>query len=85
MLVTVVPRLAPMIIGTASSAPTTPEATRPTMTEVDTDDDWTSTVASRPTKRPPRGFETPSKRPSTKPAPMVLKPPLSSSTPVRNR
>jgi len=39
--------------------------------DVDTDDDWTSTVASRPTNRPPSGLETPSKRPSTKPLPIV--------------
>ena len=85
MLVTVVPMLAPMIIGTASSIPTTLLATRPTITEVDTDEDWTSTVARRPTNRPPIGLETPWKRPSTKSLPSVLNPPLSSSTPVRKK
>ena len=85
VLVTVVPRLAPITIGTASSIPTTPLATRPTITDVETDDDCTSTVARRPTHSPPIGLETPSNRPSTRSLPRFLKPPPSSSTPVRNR
>ena len=43
------------------------------------------TVASNPTKSPPIGFDTPSKRPSTKSLPKLLKPPPNNSTPVRNK
>ena len=39
VFVTVVPKFAPMIIGTASPVLTTPAATSPTITDVDTEED----------------------------------------------
>ena len=52
MLVTVVPMLAPMIIGTASWTPSRLEATRPTIVAVVTDEDCTSTVAQHAHEQP---------------------------------
>ena len=57
---TVVPILAPMIMGTAASTPRAPEATKPTITEVLADDDWTRTVPRMPTNSPAIGLLTPS-------------------------
>ena len=74
-----------MIMGTASLVLTTPLATKPTMTEVETEEDWTKTVAKSPTKSPPMGFETPLNKPSTRSLPRLLNPPPSNSTPVRNK
>ena len=55
MLVTVVPMLAPMIIGTAASTVSVPEPTSPTIVEVDTDEDCASTVARTPANNPASG------------------------------
>jgi len=56
VFVTVVPMLAPITIGTASSTPITPDATRPTMIDVDADDDCTSTVPRMPMHSAAIGF-----------------------------
>ena len=85
MLVTVVPMLAPMIIGTASGIASVPAPTKPTIVAVDTEDDWTSTVASIPTNSPASGFETLSKRLSVKSEPKDLIPDSSALTPTRKR
>jgi hypothetical protein len=63
VLVMVVPMLAPMIIGTASSTLNVPDPTRPTMVAVETDDDCTSTVNRMPANSPEMGFATFSSRP----------------------
>ena len=55
VLVTEVPMLAPMIMGTAALTGT-PADTRPTMMEVEVEEDWTSTVASTPIITPTIGF-----------------------------
>ncbi len=47
-----------MIIGTAASSPSAPEATSPTITEVLAEEDCTNTVPSRPMKRPAIGCDT---------------------------
>ena len=85
VFVTVVPMLAPMIIGTAASTLMVPAATSPTIVDVDTEDDWTSTVASTPTKRPARGLLTLSKSCSSTPLPRPLIPASSTDPPTRNR
>lgn len=83
VFVTVVPMLAPMIMGTASSTPTTPAATRPTITEVLADEDWTSTVPRIPTHRPAIGFVTAENSCSWVSAPMISMPASSEETPTR--
>ena len=85
VLVTVVPMLAPMTIGTACSTPSAPEATNPTMTEVLADDDWTRTVPRMPTHSPAMGLLTAEKRRSWVSAPMILMPASREETPTRNR
>ena len=85
MLVTVVPMLAPMIIGTAASTPNKPVPTRPTIVDVVTDDDCASTVASTPTHNPATGFVTLENSSSWMSLPRPLMPPSSSETPIRKR
>ncbi len=85
VLVTLVPMLAPMIMGTASSTPTSPAATMPTIVDVLTDDDWTSTVARMPTNRPLIGLLTRANSASWTSLPNVAIPSDSSPTPTRNR
>jgi hypothetical protein len=63
VLVTVVPMLAPMIIGTASGSVRVPAPTSPTIVAVDTDEDWTSTVARIPANKPEIGLATFSRSP----------------------
>ena len=84
-MVTVVPILAPMIIGTANSTERDPDPTRATIVEVDTDDDCTRTVARTPTNSPAIGFETRSNKESVKSAPNAFIPDSSPFTPTRNR
>jgi hypothetical protein len=83
VLVTVVPMLAPMIIGTAKPTGSVPAPTSPTMVAVDTEEDCTSTVARIPANRPARGLETLSSSPSWKPSPMAAMPDSSRATPTR--
>ncbi len=85
MLVTVVPMLAPMIMGTASGTAKVPDPTRPTMVAVLTDEDCTRTVARMPTNNPATGLVTPSKSESVKSAPKLLIPDSSALTPTRKR
>ena len=84
VLVRVVPMLAPMIMGTAASRLTAPEATRPTMIDVLALEDCTITVAKIPTNRPARGLETVEKSASWASAPRILIPVSSEATPDRN-
>ncbi len=56
VLVTVVPIFAPMIMGTAVLTWTSPEATRPTINDVVTEEDCTRVVARMPTSSPSTGF-----------------------------
>jgi hypothetical protein len=83
VLVTVVPMFAPITIGTAYSTGSTPAPTRPTMVDVDTDDDWTNTVAKTPAARPAIGLATEEKTWSTKSLPKALIPVSSDLTPAR--
>ena len=55
MLVTEVPMLAPMIIGMAVLTGA-PADTRPTMMEVEVEEDWTNTVTNTPIINPTTGF-----------------------------
>ena len=55
VLVTLVPMLAPMIMGMATRTGTS-AATRPTMMEVEVEEDWTSTVTRTPIITPTIGF-----------------------------
>ena len=55
MLVTDVPMLAPMIIGMAVFTGA-PADTRPTMMEVEVEEDWTNTVTSTPIINPTTGL-----------------------------
>ena len=55
MLVTLVPMLAPMIMGMAVLTGA-PADTRPTMMLVEVELDWTSTVTRTPIIRPTMGF-----------------------------
>ena len=55
VLVTDVPMFAPMIMGTATLTGA-PADTRPTMMEVDVEEDWTATVAMIPIITPTIGF-----------------------------
>ena len=57
MLVTVVPILAPMMMGTAFWMVKIPEATNPTTVQVVVDELCTRLVARMPMKRPTSGFE----------------------------
>ncbi len=84
VLVTVVPMLAPMIIGTASSTPSAPEATRPTITDVDAEDDWTRTVPRMPMHSAAIGLSAAENRRSWVSSPMILMPDSSDDTPTRN-
>ena len=83
MFVTVVPMLAPMIIGTAVGTPIAPPPTSPTIVEVETDEDWTSTVARMPAKRPASGWSTLSSSPSWNPSPSAWMPASNIETPAR--
>ncbi len=83
MFVTVVPMLAPMIIGTASSIFSALAATRPTMTEVLADDDCTRIVPRMPMNSPASGFETVENSRSWVSAPIILMPVSSDDTPTR--
>jgi len=56
VLVTVVPMLAPMIMGTAEATPSWPDPTRPTIKAVVTDELCTRVVARIPTNSPRIGF-----------------------------
>ena len=56
MLVTLVPILAPMTIGTAVATGISPVATSPTVKEVVKDELWTSGVIRMPTNRPASGL-----------------------------
>ncbi len=58
VFVTVVPMLAPMIIGTALAIGSafSGAATSPTISEVETEELWTRVVARIPTMRPMNGF-----------------------------
>merc|ERR1719225_1841779 len=55
MLVTEVPMLAPMIIGMAVLTGA-PADTRPTIMEVEVEEDWTNTVTNTPIIKPTTGF-----------------------------
>ncbi len=55
MFVTVVPMFAPITIGTADATGRTPAPTSPTIVDVVTEDDCTSTVASTPAQRAATG------------------------------
>ena len=77
--------LAPMIMGTAWSTPSAPDATSPTITDVLADDDWTSTVPKIPTQRPAIGLLTAENKRSWVSAPMILMPASSEETPTRKR
>ena len=83
--VTVVPMLAPMIIGIAwaSGSGFSGAATRPTTMAVVTDELWTTVVASNPTISPKNGFEVAAKKLSMKSRPSSWKPSPSPLTPVR--
>ncbi len=83
VLVTLVPMLAPITIGTAAPTLSTPEATRPTIVDVVTDEDWTSTVASTPTNRPAIGELTRVNSASWTSLPRAAMPSDSSPTPAR--
>ena len=85
MFVTVVPMFAPMIMGTAASTDRTPDPTSPTIVAVDTDDDWTRTVARMPAKRPAIGLATLVNSPSAKSLPKTLMPDSRDLTPTRKR
>ena len=85
VLVTVVPMLAPRIIGTAASTVSVPAPTSPTIVEVEADDDCISTVARIPAQRPAIGLSTLSSSPSWKPAPSAVMPASSEATPTRKR
>ena len=84
VFVTVVPMLAPMIIGTAMSMSIAPAATSPTITDVDADEDWTSTVPRMPMHNPAIGLETLENSCSWVSWPMTLMPCSSDDTPTRN-
>ncbi len=84
VLVTVVPMLAPITIGTAASTVRAPDATRPTMIDVVADDDCTRMVATIPTHRAASGLETREKRSSCT-SPLMRPIPCSRQvTPMRN-
>ena len=85
VFVTVVPMLAPMIIGTAfaSGRGFSGDATRPTTIEVVTDELWTSVVASNPTIRATNGFSVALKNACSRSPPNSRNPSLSPRTPVR--
>ena len=85
MAVTVVPMLAPMIIGTAASTGNNPVPTRPTIVEVVTDEDWATTVARMPTHSAAIGFLTLVNNCSWMPSPSDEMPPSSTEMPTRNR
>ncbi len=72
-----------MIIGTAASTPSAPEATRPTITEVLADDDCTKTVPRMPMNKPARGWSTLANRLSCVSLPITLMPPSSIETPTK--
>lgn len=84
--VTVVPILAPIIIGTAlaNGRGFSGAATSPTIIDVDTDELCTSVVASTPTKIPTKGFAVRLKKLSRKSVPNSLNPSPSPLTPSKN-
>ena len=81
----VVPIFAPMTIGTAASTVRAPAPTNPTIVEVDTDEDCTSTVARIPAHKPASGLSTLSSNSCWKSAPSQLMPRSSAATPTRKR
>ena len=83
VLVTVVPMFAPMIIGIAASTLMPFVATSPTITDVEADDDWTSTVPRMPTQRPAIGLLTLENKRSCVSSPMILMPFSRAETPTR--
>ncbi len=82
--VTVVPMLAPMMMGTAFSIDSMPAATNPTTVEVVMDELWTMLVARIPMKRPTSGLDVVAIRRSEKPAPNISNPVPSNLTLTRN-
>ena len=84
VLVTVVPMFAPIAIGTASSTPSLPVATRPTMIEVDAEEDCTRIVPRMPMHRAAMGLPAAENRRSVVSSPMILMPDSSDDTPTRN-
>jgi len=84
VFVTVVPMFAPMTIGTAASTLSAPEATSPTITEVEADDDWTRTVPRIPMQSAAIGLEAAENNCSCVSSPMILMPVSSDETPTRN-
>ena len=73
VLVTVVPMLAPMMMGTALVTVSAPPATMPTTIEVVLDELWISEVASRPIIRPITGLVVVAISCSLNPLPSILK------------
>jgi len=61
VLVIVVPILAPMIIGTAPSSVSDPEATKATVSEVVVELLWIMAVTNNPMNKPVKGFDVASK------------------------
>ena len=83
--VTVVPMLAPMIIGIALARGSgfSGAATRPTTIAVVTDELWTTVVASNPTINPKNGFDVAAKKLWMKSSPSSRNPSPSPLTPAR--
>jgi hypothetical protein len=85
VLVVVVPMLAPMMMGTANSMVSAPEATNPTTIVVVVEELWIMLVARNPMRSPASGSDAVLRSCSARPLPLILNAALINSILAKKR